>query len=208
MKKAWFAVELLFGIAAAMLVITACIHVIPKGKEKDVWDIATAIGTIGSTVAAVWFATAEARRRRKTERQTAELVAAGMTLRLIHDQLTLQAAAGWLCTARTIDQSPEGFAAVGETLRPLCVWTAQDLLPLIPLLGEGAHNLAAAADQVRLAEGVLTGKTGGGVFTETSKDRQRLAGEAYGWLTNAVDLIASCIEPCQRVAKGSMAGAP
>lgn len=157
MKRAWFVMELVFAFAAAMLVITACIHFIPKAKEHDIWDIATAIGTVGSAVGAVWIASAESRRRNRTETRIAELTASGMVFRITHDKAIIQNGCKWLEESKFLDRSRSAYRDLLHDLSQICQWNALELLPLTAIPGNAASDLAASSDHVRVCVGAIAG---------------------------------------------------
>jgi hypothetical protein len=200
MKKAWLVIELIFAFAAVLLILMACNYMFPKRVDHDIWDILTAVGTVGAAVAAVWIATNETRRRRKTDLEIAELTAAAMGFRLTYDHAIASRVAGWMDGALHVDRSAEDFLIKGRELESLCLWSASDLLPLVPLPRLCAMNLAAASDQVRLCEKILI-NSGVGTHMKSPEGRKDTATTVASLLQEACRQLQIGIDECVRAAK-------
>lgn len=151
MKKAWQMMELIFAFAAAMLVIVACVYVIPKAKDRDVWDILTAIGTIGAAGAAVGIATREGRRRRSQEMAAARLTAASIAYRANIVLNQVSHVLDGLENSHRMAPSSNDFGRYAGILEQGGLWTNEEVLQLIPLPDNCASKLAVAASQVEAA---------------------------------------------------------
>ena len=199
MKRAWLFMELVFAFAAATLVMTACVLFIPKAKEHDILDIATAIGTVGAAVAAVWIATNEGRRRKKEALDIANLTASSMAWRVTHDAAKVGIILDLLQEAKHVDQSPERFAEYQQELADVCNWTLSDLLPLAPLPQSCAVNLAQGADQVKTCS-LLIKISVEGNGTTTSDGRRKLATQAHEFLAEGYEALLAGARQCKKVA--------
>lgn len=194
MKKAWLVMELFFAFVGASLVLAACVLFIPKAEKHDVWDILTAIGTVGAAVAAVWIATNEARRRKKEALEVAKITAAGMVWKLDNfvsqTRLTLE----WLNHAQQVDFGYERFHRYGSTIGDCAQWTMQDLLPLVPLPRQCAVKLASAADQVHICSYMLvnaddeTDESAGISRMKAARDISKILQQAQASLCEALEI--------------------
>lgn len=197
MKKAWFFIEFLFALLSVLLGLAACYYIFPKRVDHDVWDILTAIGTVGAAVAAVWIATNEARRRRKSEMEVAELAVAGMAFRLLHDHSKLQVVMLWL-ENQAVSASFQEFMKQAKQLEELCAWRAEDLLPLVPLPGRCAFKLAMAADQIRFCATYLQ-TSGHARAAITSPERTVFVANMHKILNEAAEAIGQVNTRCREI---------
>lgn len=78
MKRAWLIFELLVAFTCVCIVAMLLSYIWPHAeKPKDVWDILTAIGTVGAALAAVCIALRDAAWRREA-RQSEALITWGL----------------------------------------------------------------------------------------------------------------------------------
>jgi hypothetical protein len=158
-----------------------CIVVVCKlahifGGTKDFWDVATAVGTVGATVAAVWIATRDDRRRSKEALATANVTAAALTWRLTLASLHTEQLLRRFDSMAEFDANPETFRIAYAKLDDVDVGSLEDVKAMIPLPNQCAFKLAAAQDRLKGLKSLL-GKV---LFNEEvlsiSHERKRQAG--------------------------------
>lgn len=154
---------LLFGVVLAIdpgwPVVLA---LVPSQTEPvNYVDLASAVGTVGAVVVAIWVALHQAGLKRRDAMTKASLVAAGMTTRLqsVSDELGRILVLGSLMIDDDVDPLVSEFRAIQNFLasgyfKP----TQDDLFALVPLPNGAAFRVAQAYDLlVRIEGGVRSG---------------------------------------------------
>ena len=151
MKRARAYLSFAFGalfVALAWISLSLVWHVIAQriGSTKDIWDIATAAGTCGAVIAALWISGKESRRRK----QDAELDASIMAVRLVEPlkrslmecSLFESEARQWLPWPElNADRYAKLVANIDRAIFPV---TNADLRALNPLAGRCGHRIGRA----------------------------------------------------------------
>jgi hypothetical protein len=196
MKKTWLFIEMLFALIAVLLGLAACYYIFPKRVDHDVWDILTAIGTVGAAAAAVWIATSEARRRNNTDIDIARLTAAGMKGRVFLAWNKVNSVLALFENLRQTGGAPANFQIARTEIEKACTWTVADLIPLAPLPHHCAINLAKAIGQMhqcidRLNIAPLAGEL------DTTEGSKNAADSAWRLLKPASIFLADALAVCE-----------
>lgn len=103
MKRIWLLLEIAVAVLAIFIIAVLLSHMWPHPeKPKDVWDILTAIGTVGAAVVAACIALRDAAWRREA-RESEALIAWGMLAPdVVKVSETLKAAKMLIATRRPI----------------------------------------------------------------------------------------------------------
>lgn len=179
---------------------------VPVQKEPvDYVDLASAFGTVGAFVAAIWIASRQSVLKRRDDMTRASLVAAGMTARLknVTDELGKILMWGPLEFEDDVDPSVVEFRAIQKFLasgyfRP----TRDDLFALVPLPHGTSFRLAQAYDVLgRVEEGVRAGGQFETDFLEASGQSQHaLVERIRDQLHTAWDYMRSALRDCKNAA--------
>ncbi|MFV8603900.1 hypothetical protein ACNRDG_06205 [Ralstonia pseudosolanacearum] len=120
-------------------------------RNKDFWDIATAIGTVAAVLVALGIALADGRRKRRESLEAANLAAARVSVAVDESIARLVSAYGWVAFYRDEEQAGmRGFEAFQRSviLAEIDV-PSSDLQALVPLPNRCAHRLARAMATLR-----------------------------------------------------------
>ncbi|VWB97867.1 hypothetical protein [Burkholderia lata] len=156
MKRAWemahlAAVWLLIGIAFFCLARVWMIVARATGSAKDFWDVATAIGTCGAVVVALYVASRDSRRKARAETLEASLTAAGLTFRIGIACGTVDDVLQWAEAALKVDTAPDNFKKYADQLEELDICSMDELRSLIALPENCAKKIAGAKDRLHVA---------------------------------------------------------
>jgi len=163
MKRAWQIVEIGFvGLLVALLTLATFLvwHVIAQriGSTKDLWDIATAIGTVGAVIVAVVLAVSQERSRVREEFVRAGMLAARLLPKLKIAEVECRDLSAELSVfhqfrAPSVDRL-DSFLRDLEKIE-LSVSTS-DLTALAPLPNRGGARLANALEYMDLLRASIT----------------------------------------------------
>lgn len=114
--------------------------------SKDFWDIATAVGTVGAVVVALWIALAGSAQRRREVAEVAGLASARVSAVVEQSMPFLTYALNWASEEGALSiPTPQRFASFQRTLDSAQIEIeSADLLALVPLPKRCAHRLARA----------------------------------------------------------------
>jgi hypothetical protein len=150
MKRVW---EVLTVTLAALMVAICALSTLKLlrifGGTKDVWDIATAVGTVGATIAAVWIATRDERRRSREALAAATVTAAALTWRLTLALMEIEPFLRLFGFASKYDVNPNLFADASRRLREVDIGNLDEVKAMIPLPRDCAYKLAGAQDRLK-----------------------------------------------------------
>ncbi|MBU9382082.1 hypothetical protein [Burkholderia gladioli] len=139
------------------------------GSTKDFWDIATAVGTCGAAIAAVWIASTDKRQKRRESLALARVVAAGIELRLSRMRTAVKEAFETVEAGLVMDIPQGGFKVVMEQLDGTTRFSHEELRALIPLPNFCADSVAAASDRMHIALSQLSRELDNGHSTFESR---------------------------------------
>ncbi|MBN3838868.1 hypothetical protein [Burkholderia sp. Ac-20349] len=211
MKRAWEIIELAF--AALMIGISFfALHRIwvitarASGSTKDFWDVATAIGTCGAVVVALYVAFRDSRRKARAESLEASLAAAGLTFRIGIACNSVNRVLQWAEAALQVDTAPDKFKMYADKLDELDICSTDELRSLIALPDNCAKKIAGAKDRLHVAITYLRVEEQNR-HSDSSTRKRRLktiracVGEAHILLTQASFT-------CERESRGYLENAP
>ncbi|MBU9133045.1 hypothetical protein KTD17_08525 [Burkholderia multivorans] len=211
MKRAWElthlgAVWLIISVAFFALARVWMIVEQTTGSAKDFWDIATAIGTCGAVVVALYVAARDNRKRTRDAELDASLTAAGLTFRigiacaLVHDAFE------WAEKAIQFDTAPDNFMSYTEQLAGLDICTRDELRSLIVLPDHCAKKIAGAKDRLHVAITFLRREINNS--TSNHVTRKQSLKTVRACLAEAHILLTEAGETCERESAGYLQNAP
>jgi hypothetical protein len=148
-----------FGLVAVHQLVAGfvSVHKWPQLSPSDWGTWVGSIGTVATLYGTIRLATAETRRRERSEQLLARLHAAGMLLRLERAHEIVGRLAHSMAFVTTVkDIGPGLFAHNLKSLEEIELWDVADLVPLVPLPHNVASKLAQAADQIRTVKRLLS----------------------------------------------------
>ncbi|MDN7412649.1 hypothetical protein QZM42_29420 [Burkholderia vietnamiensis] len=201
MKRAWeithlSAIWLLIGIAFFTLARVWMIVARSTGSTKDFWDVATAIGTCGAVIVALYVSRTDRRRKAQDETRIARLTASAVTLRV-------GAAIALLREIRSIAESandrihvpPKELELIADMAARVTICSREEVKDMIPLPDNCADNIAGAIDRIRTAEEKLRSEAVNSYTTQISRwDALENAVQLFG---DAYDLLAYAEHVCK-----------
>ena len=110
-----------------------------------------AIGTVGTLLGTIRLATTETRRHILAEQRRAHLCAAAMLLRLMRATVLIKCTIANLDLYAEIDHAPDVILQAKQHLMKIDIWNVEELMPLAPLSGDSAFQLAEACSEIRCA---------------------------------------------------------
>jgi hypothetical protein len=190
MKRAWDFVVL----ALAVCMVTVSVLAVAKmfsifSDGKSLWDIASAIGTIGATIAAIWIATRDGRRLSKESLDNAIVTAAAITWRMTFASLEIEPLVRRFQLASSFDLNPETFRHAREKLDLVDIGGMDEVRAMIPLPGHCASKLAAAQDRLRGLRTLLHKIEGSSEVIANRQERIRQARQIGDFLHELSELI-------------------
>ena len=211
MKRAWEIIELaiaglLIGISFFALERIWAITARASGSSKDFWDVATAIGTCGAVVVALYVALRDSRRKARDKKLEASLTAAGLTIRIGIACALVDEALQWAEKALKYDAARDAFKMYADQLGELDICSTEELRSLIALPDHCAKKIAGAKDRLHVAITFLKreaeNRHSDGVTRKQSlKTIRACIGEAHILLTEAGNT-------CERESVGYLENAP
>ncbi|AJK46195.1 hypothetical protein [Burkholderia plantarii] len=224
MKRAWEVTQLAFvwlllaiGFLAAFLVW----KIVARTTEstKDIWDVATAIGTCGAVVVALYTARAGQRKQQEDERIKGALTAASVQYRLTATQRSIKVAVTkidsmmeTLILIRSQPGSDEMKIEASDHADQLIRWTLEDVIHVIDdtreltfdemrsmtaLPDHCAVQIASAQARIRSAHDMLDSARG----LRPATIEQMLKQRAHKRLTDAAALFDNAVSICRRETK-------
>jgi hypothetical protein len=166
MKRLWSIVGLLFVAVFVLLLLIACFvvwHIIASriGSPKDFWDIATAVGTVGAAVAAVWIALRQNAVRHEEELVRVRIVASRLIPKLTFALEQIRSIEAYL--AFTDEEMRKERRFITGILRDVQALRLElnnaDLTALAALPNRAGFRLAHGIGQIELVESRLTGRS-------------------------------------------------
>ncbi|CAJ4148939.1 hypothetical protein GPZ81_16760 [Burkholderia pseudomallei] len=156
MKRAWEIAQLAFvwlliGVGFFALFRTWAIVAGTIGSKKDFWDIATAVGTCGAVIVALYISGTDRRERRLREVTTAKLTAAGIAFRISLASISIRTILKRVEAAQAGSVSPQSFLSWADMLDSIDGFSRNELVALVPLRGDSARQIAGAMDRVNVA---------------------------------------------------------
>lgn len=211
MKRAWelthlATVWLLIGIAFFTLAKMWMIVARMTGSTKDFWDVATAIGTGGAVIVALYVAAKDSRKQTRDAALDASLTAAGLTFRvgiacaLVHDALE------WAEEATQIDTAPDSFMSYADQLAGLDICTRDELRSLIVLPDHCAKKIAGAKDRLHVAITFLRREVDNSVSNHVTRKQSLRTVRAC--LSEAHILLTEAGATCERESSGYLQNVP
>lgn len=189
-----FIVLAMLGIAVALIGRAADI----VAAHKEVGDLATwvgAIGTVLTLVGTIFLATQERRRSHREVFTNARLIAAGLSLRVVNAQGAMKNAAKFLEPFAVMDAGDEPLRKALLELDSCPVWSSQEVAPIQfydPVL---ALKLIEFMTQFEMAKSSLRAHLSG-VEGRLSLDRQDFGHKLGELMRKSVEEIDGRAEEC------------
>ncbi|MBU9153144.1 hypothetical protein [Burkholderia gladioli] len=223
MKRAWEITQLAFVwllLAIGFLAVFRVWTIIARatGSTKDFWDIATAIGTCGAVVVALYVAFIGQQRQKADERIKGVLTAASVQYRLTATQRSIKIAIAKIesmVQSVALIRSQQGdeemvreasihaselikstLRAVIEVIDDMRELTFDEMHSMTGLPGDCAIQIASAQARIRSAHGILVSALG--LRTTT---REQMLQQVQKRLTDAAALIDNAVSICRRETK-------
>lgn len=197
--------EVGFGGMALFFVAMVLAIVVPRRVDHDVWDILTALGTVGATAAAVWLGLRQEMIRRRDEKIRAALIAARVGPGLAR----LLAAIDSLMAEASLKADGGNWSSVeilghARALRsPAKIVSALDIVSLTPLASNAALQLARGVSLTRLVR-IEMCERGPDFDREDFVANQLYEIHLTRWmhaLSEAKELLEAAERECERTAK-------
>ncbi|WP_179404624.1 hypothetical protein [Burkholderia guangdongensis] len=156
MKRAWEITQLAFvwlllGIGFFALYRIWAIVAFAEHSTKDFWDIATAVGTCGAVIAALYVASSDRRRRTADALVEARITAGFVTYRLgiLRDEIA--GIREWADETRANGPLPVNFLYQVQALGAAAKCTIDEIRSMEPLPNHCAIQIAGAQDRIDVA---------------------------------------------------------
>ncbi|MGS1004039.1 hypothetical protein ACVCH0_20720 [Burkholderia glumae] len=224
MKRAWEITQLAFVwllLATGFLTVFRVWTIVARatGSTKDFWDIATAIGTCGAVVVALYVALIGQQRQRADERIKGVLTAASVQYRLTATQRSVRVAVdkiesmvGCLVLIRSQRGDDAMMAEAADHANDLIKLTLREVVEVIDdtreltfdemhsmtgLPGNCAIQIASAQARIRSARDILASALG----LRPATGEQMLQRQVHMRLTSAAALFDNAVSICRRETK-------
>lgn len=191
----------LLAYSTLMLVValgvTALVHEVVILWPADVQKAAEwtgAIGTVGTLIGTIWLATAQTRRRDRDELLRAKLAGVGQMFRLAHAIRDITEVRNTLQTLAICDLGGSHLMNCISKLSAIPLWTADELVPMIPLPGSTAARLAATGDQMN----AVIRKVNEAAM-HNSDVRMRLVDQSARMLTQCISHLNAAKSQCDHI---------
>ncbi|MBU9643715.1 hypothetical protein KTF36_17845 [Burkholderia gladioli] len=224
MKRAWEVTQLAFVwllLAIGFLVVFRVWTIIARatGSTKDFWDIATAIGTCGAVVVALYIAFIGQQKQKADERIKSALTAASVQYRLTATQRSVKVAIAKIesmAESLVLIRSQQGddemmlkaadhasklttstLRAVIEVIDDTRELTFDEMHSMTGLPGDCAVQIASAQARIRSAHEILNSARS----LRPSTGERMLQQQVHKRLTDAAALFDNAVSICRRETK-------
>ncbi|NIE82675.1 MULTISPECIES: hypothetical protein [unclassified Burkholderia] len=202
MKRAWDITQLafvwlliaigFFGLFRVWTTVASSLH-----SKKDFWDIASAVGTCGAVVAALYIASSERRRRTREALVTARITASSVIYRLAALRDEVIGVRMWIRETIDTDNLPANFAYQLQVLSAAARCSIEEVRSLQPLPNYCAVQIAGAQDRVDVASHLLASQN---LWLTLATRPEKVFGMlhiVYSALLESESLLSSSIKTCQ-----------